>query len=264
MIPLHGRQEPVAILVDTGCSDSGIAQSTARALRVPRRRLRRPKYASLADGSTTKITHFTTLDIIVGSFKSKWQFDIMPGTLEPDDFLLGMDWLTKHNPKISFRPLAMQIAHNGKQHQILAKRPPKAFCADHGYAHHRAKVHGHGRRNPGRNVVGVGGMFGLKAVHVGESKAQRDSLTEDDDQGDLSAAVWVDWKEVFPEKSWLPDISREGKNSSRHVAETKSRDREDARPTRNFRAERHEALESSRTLPVRSSKNPPGKFDLFR
>lgn len=101
VIPLHGKQQPVAIMVDTGCSNSCMSQASANALRVPKRRLQRPKYAMIADGSRCRITHFTTLDIVVGPFTSQWKFDITPGTLGAEDFLLGLDWLTKYNPKIS-------------------------------------------------------------------------------------------------------------------------------------------------------------------
>lgn len=162
----------------------------------------------------------------------------------------------------------MQITHNGKQHQVLAKRPPKGWCEHHGWAHQRGGGQGHVRRRH-KDV--------FKAAQADAGSPRDEStLTEASHQDDLTEAVWIDWKEVFPGKPWLANITMCKNATRKQVSQTKTNDESPHKPlrmpkpdnaaaaTKALSAETLARLEPSQILPIRSSKDRPGKFDLFR
>lgn len=266
-IVLRGRRLPVALTVDTGCTESTISEASAKALKVPRQPLRRQKQAMIADGGMIKITHETTLNVQVGSFEWKGTFDISPGTLGSEDFLLGMDFMVKYNPKISFRPLAMRVARNGKTHDVLAKRPAKGWCDNHGYAHNREGDQRHGRHKHR-------GIF--KNEQENENLCRGTAVTVDsNDHVDLSHADWVDWRAILPGKSWLPGIPTAEERSQKRADTTKVKDAGHVKPdhSRNKanvakavgKQPEHGQSQTSvaPTLRIREPRHRPGKFDLF-
>ena len=91
-------------LLDSGATDNFIDQRTIERLKIPTRRLDRPRILYNVDKTENRsgrITHYTDLEITRGMQTSVQQFYI--ANLGTDCFILGFPWLYEFNPKIDWR-----------------------------------------------------------------------------------------------------------------------------------------------------------------
>lgn len=133
---VKGIEKPIAIMVDTGCTTSCIPKRNAQYLGLPQNRRHHTKHVSLADGSVCCITHEAMITFRIAHYFCTIRVDISQGSLDPQDMLLGMDWLTKTNPRVGFNPLSLKvISSKGLKHELVSAKPParQRYCSKHGY-----------------------------------------------------------------------------------------------------------------------------------
>ena len=186
---------PISILVDTGCDVSCIASDSAKRLGLRTRRMAEPVFSSLADGSLSKVEHESELEFRVDSYTSTVYVTIINGSLQPHDMLLGMDWMIKADPKVSFNPLSFRVRSGGREHELNAVRPEGEpfFCGSHGYADPKGHPQsGGGRYREPREISS--GMFGGRGGghdhgHHCDDCDGSDGGSEGDDYDDLMEAL---------------------------------------------------------------------------
>lgn len=97
-------------LLDCGASEVFIDKEFVRKRNIPTIKLKKPKNVYNADGSRNKegkITHVVKTEIKIGENS---QPEILWVTeLGDEDFILGLTWLKRHNPKINWETGKMTI-----------------------------------------------------------------------------------------------------------------------------------------------------------
>lgn len=254
MIVLHGvsitngRERPIAILVDTGCSKSCMPRQSIRRLGLPTRRLKHSMTARIADGSTYEITFEAKLTFRIGNYKCSLWVHESAGTLQTQDMLLGMEWMSRENPKICFKPLSMKV----RGHELTVQSAPHSYCDGHGYncpeqggGLKRPPRRGRSRddilrdllgnlRSGGGHGGGYGDGYGMWAGRGFEGPSiPVFKHTETRNDGHLSCQLaagvgkqdekaWLDWREIFPDRTWYdPDSNINSQGSMIFDAPTK-------------------------------------------
>ncbi|KAK5075905.1 hypothetical protein LTR70_009884 [Exophiala xenobiotica] len=243
MIILHGvstsngREQPLAIMVDTGCSTSCMPRQSIRRLGLPTRRLKHPMRARIADGSTYAITLEAKLTFRIGSYQCTLWVHESAGTLGDQDMLLDMEWMTRENPKICFNPLSIKV----RGHELTVRSAPRNYCDAHGYNcpekgsgrafggdGARPPAPGRGRsrddmlrdllgnlRSGGGYEGGYGGWggrgFGTQPIPVFKHmETTHDYLPCELDTGARKQReeAWIDWRDLFPDRTWYDPDSK--------------------------------------------------------
>ncbi|KAK5082336.1 hypothetical protein LTR05_007482 [Lithohypha guttulata] len=168
----------------------------------------------MADGSTHEIKYETILDIRIGKYRVKWKFEVGAGTLEPQDMLLGMDWLQKLNPQISFRPLALKVnGPDGRSYELIGS-PTRDWCGTHGYEDEQEAMGALVREGCVPDMAHHMAMVDM-AMSVEVDKCSPATCVEGNEKGTKDKASlkeeikWVNWKEIFPGMTWLPSTPNE-------------------------------------------------------
>ena len=165
--------------------------------------------------------------------------------------LLGMEWMTRENPKICFKPLSMKV----QGHELTAVSTPHSYCDEHGYncdsnnGNHgldvgRTRPPGRGRpreeilrdllealRTDGGGLgrgcgVGHGDWrphnFGGHPVPVFRHAKMADAVhapcQSNISPGAKAEKKWIDWRDLFPDRSWYnphSDVLSQGSTISR-------------------------------------------------
>ena len=73
----------------------------------------------LADGSKYIADRCVKRRIYIGTYNIDWTFYVLP--LEGYDCILGLDWLTFHNPLVNWEKRTMKFRFQGKRHLLRSQ-----------------------------------------------------------------------------------------------------------------------------------------------
>ena len=96
------RGRPLKILVDSGASANFVAAPVLEKLKLSWRKKSHEDQVKLADGTVLASDRLATIPFSVSSYKDTDHFHILP-QLAGFDMVLGMDWLSRINPKMDWR-----------------------------------------------------------------------------------------------------------------------------------------------------------------
>ena len=229
---VHGREVPLSLLIDSGCSKSVVYEEWAQQIGLPQREKRHATYAAIADGSLVRVRKEAILDFKIGAYPDRVEVNVIPGRSQNIDGLLGMDWLRRVDPKVSFRLLSLKVKdRNGKEHELTGHKPRggrQGFCPKHGHqcpdgTRDNGWYSGPGAASPfgygsGQDfhpppfqrqqlppfsrprTFGFGRSFPMFRPVVAESNPSATCINDTPSVKD----DWVDWKLLFPDRRWLP------------------------------------------------------------
>lgn len=107
------HNKPALILVDCGSSGNFISRSFVHKHKIASTPGEESSSVSLADGSTCNTnSSVNNVEVGVGDYKDKLDLTVMK--LQGYDVILGMPWLSKHNPKIDFRDRKLEFSVGGR------------------------------------------------------------------------------------------------------------------------------------------------------
>lgn len=123
------RQKEVVAMVDSGATNTFISRRFIRENHVATRKLKHPILLFNIDGTENKdgsITELALLQMKIRDHMEKVAFSVTD--IGPEDLIIGLDWLRKHNPDINWETGLLQLSRctdccRAATKTILTKEP---------------------------------------------------------------------------------------------------------------------------------------------
>ena len=98
----NGKKLKVKVLVDSGCTHTGIDEQLVKDKRIQTRSINFSFEVFNADGTKNgEVTKVASLEIEINGHKEKLEAAVTD--LDGTDMFLGHDWLVKHNPEVNWK-----------------------------------------------------------------------------------------------------------------------------------------------------------------
>ena len=98
---------PVRIMIDSGSTSNFISRSWVSQHQIPEQYLENPNVVRLANGEMERVYSYTVAPLTTGEYHQDIMLSVI--TLQNNDIILGMPWLTFHNPQIDWRSRTVRL-----------------------------------------------------------------------------------------------------------------------------------------------------------